>query len=169
MCKAVLRSVGQQRVLLFENRSFRAFIGESGVSSHKTEGDHATPVGTLPFRRILYRADRVARPVSSAGLPVEPIAPNDGWCDDPSHPEYNRAVTLPHPASCERMWRDDDAYDLCVVLGWNDMPPVPSAGSAIFLHLPPRRGVTEGCIAVDESDLRYLLENGVTEIVVEHP
>ena len=29
-------------------------------------------------------------------VPVEPIAPTDGWCDDPSHGDYNRMVRLPH-------------------------------------------------------------------------
>ena len=33
------------------------------------------------------------------------------------------------------MWRDDGAYDLVVPLGYNDAPPEPGRGSAIFaLH-----------------------------------
>jgi L,D-peptidoglycan transpeptidase YkuD (ErfK/YbiS/YcfS/YnhG family) len=47
------------------------------------------------------------------------------------------------------MWRDDALYDVVVVLGHNDDPVVPGAGSAIFLHLMrDDGGPTEGCIGV---------------------
>src|SRR3546814_4591305 len=72
-----------------------------------------TPVGRWPLRRVLYRADRIARPVTV--LPCQPIAPDDGWCDDPADPAYNRPVRLPYPARHERLTRDDHLYDLVVV------------------------------------------------------
>ena len=105
---------------------------------------------------MLYRADRRAAP--RTGLSVSTIAPEDGWCDDPSHPDYNRPVPLPHPARCERLWRDDGLYDLVVVLGHNDDPPIPERGSSIFLHLA-RDGYapTEGCVALESTDLEALL------------
>jgi L,D-peptidoglycan transpeptidase YkuD (ErfK/YbiS/YcfS/YnhG family) len=56
------------------------------------------------------------------------------------------------------MWRDDDLYDLVVVLGHNDDPVIPGAGSAIFLHLArPDYGPTEGCVALARPDLEALL------------
>ena len=60
---------------------------------------------------------------------------NDGWCDAPDDPNYNRLVSLPYPASAEHLWRDDNVYDLIAVLGYNDDPVVPGKGSAIFLHI----------------------------------
>ena len=54
-------------------------------------------------------------------------------------------------------------------MGWNDVTIESGRGSAIFLHLPPASGVTEGCIALQEKDLRYVLEQGLTAIVVEAP
>ena len=60
---------------------FRAALGRGGVRRDKQEGDGATPAGLLPLRRVLYRADRVKAP--DCAVPVEPIAPTDGWCDDP--------------------------------------------------------------------------------------
>ena len=54
----------------------------AGCGRDKLEGDGATPVAALPLRRVLYRADRVRAP--ECAVPVEPIAPNDGWCDDPA-------------------------------------------------------------------------------------
>ncbi|MFT8776961.1 MAG: L,D-transpeptidase family protein [Gluconacetobacter liquefaciens] len=143
-------------------------IGAAGVRVHKHEGDHATPAGLLTLRRVLYRADRVSAPASS--LPIEPLAPNDGWCDDSTHADYNRPVTLPHPARHERMWRDDGVYNIVIVMDYNDSPPVPDRGSAIFLHLQsPDLKPTEGCIALTEADLRRLLAAGLSEIEVLPP
>jgi L,D-peptidoglycan transpeptidase YkuD (ErfK/YbiS/YcfS/YnhG family) len=133
-------------------------LGPAGVvpASAKREGDGASPAGVWPIRRVLYRPDR--GPAPATRLPVMPIAPDDGWCDAPADPAYNRPVKLPYPASAERMWREDHLYDLVVVLGHNDDPPVPGLGSAIFLHLAkPDRSPTHGCIAVARGDLEALL------------
>ena len=81
-----------------------------------------------------------------------------GWCDDMGHPDYNRRVALPFPASHERLWREDHVYDLIVVLGYNDDPVIPEKGSAIFLHLAREDfSPTEGCIACARDDLLALL------------
>ena len=144
---------------------WRAAIGRGGVRDHKQEGDGATPPGVLALRRVLYRADRGRSP--ACAVPVEPLAPDDGWCDDPAHPDYNRMVRRPHPARGEALWRDDAVYDLIGVLGWNDAPVVPGRGSAIFLHVArPDFAPTEGCVALAEADLRALLAMGLREIEV---
>ncbi|TWB36863.1 L,D-transpeptidase family protein [Nitrospirillum pindoramense] len=133
-------------------------IGRGGVIADKREGDGGTPVGCFPLRRVLYRPDRTPAPVTA--LPLAAIAPTDGWCDDPGHAAYNRPVTLPFPASHEVMWRDDHVYDIVVVLGHNDDPPVPGLGSAIFMHLTrPDRAATAGCTALEADDLRRLLSH----------
>jgi L,D-peptidoglycan transpeptidase YkuD (ErfK/YbiS/YcfS/YnhG family) len=99
-------------------------------------------------------------------VPVAPIAPDDGWCDDPARAEYNRPVRLPIAASAEALWRDDNVYDIIGVLGWNDSPPIAGRGSAIFLHIArPDYTPTEGCVALSASDLRHVLASGLTEIV----
>lgn len=146
-------------------RTLRCALGRGGVRIDKREGDGATPVAVLPLRRVLYRADRVAIPRTA--LPREPIGPNDGWCDDPMHPDYNRMIRLPHPARAESLWRTDAVYDLLVVLGWNDQPVEPGRGSAIFLHLArPDYAPTDGCVALAETDLRALLAHGVSALRV---
>ncbi|HEV8519136.1 MAG TPA: hypothetical protein VGQ54_11220, partial [Burkholderiales bacterium] len=87
-------------------------------------------------------------------LPVAKIEANDGWCDSPLDLFYNRRVKRPYSASTETLWRDDGLYDLLVVLGFNDAPVVPGAGSAIFLHVArPDFGPTAGCIALALDDL----------------
>lgn len=150
-------------LLRFRGETLRCALGAGGIRADKQEGDAATPVGLLPIRRILWRADRGPRP--AAALPVEPIAPEDGWCDDPGHPDYNRPVRLPHPARHERLWRDDAVYDVIGVLGWNDAPVVRGRGSAIFLHVArPGLAPTEGCVALPEDELRRLLAAGMTAL-----
>ena len=131
-------------------------LGRGGVRGDKREGDGATPIGRFPLRLVYWRADRVAEPVTA--LPKQAIRPQDGWCDDPADAAYNRPVALPHPARHEKLWREDGVYDLILVIGHNDDPVVPGAGSAVFVHLTrPERTPTEGCVAFDEADLRRLL------------
>jgi L,D-peptidoglycan transpeptidase YkuD (ErfK/YbiS/YcfS/YnhG family) len=137
----------------------RAVIGRSGriAAELKREGDGATPAGAWPVRRALWRADRLARP--DTALVLDPIGPDDGWCDDPEDPAYNRPVRLPWPGRCETLTREDGLYDIVVVLGHNDDPPVPGLGSAIFLHCAsPDYRPTEGCIAIARDDLMALLK-----------
>lgn len=131
-------------------------LGRGGVRPDKREGDGATPTGRFPLRRVLYRPDR--GPAPATVLPCAAIDPGDGWCDDPADPAYNRPVRLPHPARHERMWRDDALYDLVIVIGHNDDPPVAGLGSAVFVHLArPDWGPTEGCVALARADLLELL------------
>ena len=136
--------------------SAAAAVGRAGVKAEKRDGDGATPAGTYPLVSILYRPDRIAAPLSR--LPVKPLAPSDGWVDEPADANYNRSVSLPYPASAERMWREDDLYDALVVIGYNMEPVVPGAGSAIFLHIAtPDFAPTAGCVAVEREILLGLL------------
>lgn len=156
-------------LILPDGARMRAAVGRGGLigADAKREGDGATPIGAWPLRRLLYRPDMVAAPPRT-GLPAAPIAPDDGWCDAPGDPAYNRPVRLPYKASAERLWRDDGLYDLVVVLGHNDDPPVAGRGSAIFLHLARADfGPTEGCVAVARADLIALLARCDTDTVLE--
>ena len=139
-------------------RKARCALGKAGVkpAAEKREGDLASPLGVWPMRRVLYRPDRGGPPATA--IAVQPIMAEDGWCDAPDDGAYNRPVRLPHGASAERLWRDDSLYDLVVVLGHNDDPPVAGMGSCIFLHIArPGYAPTEGCVAVTRKDLEALL------------
>lgn len=103
-------------------------------------------------------------------MPVEPIAPEDGWCDDPQDRAYNTLIRLPHAARHEDLWRRDPLYDVVGVLGWNDRPVERGRGSAIFLHVArPDYAPTEGCVALALADLLSLLAGGMTEIEIVGP
>ncbi len=141
----------------------RCALGRGGVAAMgaKREGDGATPAGLWPLRRLFYRLDRIAAPATR--LPTTALTPWDGWCDAPADPDYNRAVQLPYPASAEHLWRDDEVYDLIVVLGYNDAPVVPGRGSAIFLHIArPDYAPTDGCVALHRADLLSCLATAST-------
>lgn len=128
--------------------------GGSCPGEQKREGDGCTPIGTWPLRGVLLRPGK-ADP-AGIRLPWRWIRAQDGWSDDPADPAYNRPVRLPRPFSAETLRRQDDAYDIIVVLGHNDAPPLPGKGSAIFLHLSEGRP-TAGCIALERTDMLRLL------------
>jgi L,D-peptidoglycan transpeptidase YkuD (ErfK/YbiS/YcfS/YnhG family) len=158
--------VRRDGVLLVGGQTFRVALGRGGVRADKQEGDGATPAGVLVLRRVFYRAD--CGPPPECAVPIEPLAPDDGWCDDPSDADYNRMVRLPHDGRCEELWRSDRVYDVVGVLGWNDAPVVRGRGSAIFLHVARADfSPTDGCVALALADLRRVLAFGVTELVVE--
>jgi L,D-peptidoglycan transpeptidase YkuD (ErfK/YbiS/YcfS/YnhG family) len=124
-------------------------FGKGGLiaAADKREGDKKSPIGHWPVRRALYRDDRIDRP--KTGLVLDAIRPNDGWCDAPDDSAYNRPIRKPYPASHETVMREDGLYDLVVILGHNDDPPVPGLGSAIFLHCMAEDGRgTDGCVAI---------------------
>lgn len=131
-------------------------LGRSGVcaASDKHEGDGCTPLGNWPLRGVLLRQGKVK--ACAIRLPWRWVREGDGWSDDPADPAYNRPVHLPRRFSAESLLREDDAYDVVVVLGHNDAPPMPGKGSAIFLHLSEGRP-TAGCIAIERSDMLKLL------------
>ncbi len=148
----------RSRRLRWAGQDVRCVLGRNGIVAAKDEGDGGTPTGVLPLRRVFYRADRLDPPRTP--LPLVRLQPNDGWCDDPANFAYNTHVKLPYPASCEELWRDDHLYDVIVVLGYNDDPPVAGRGSAIFLHVAHSNfRPTEGCVALVLEDLLNLLES----------
>lgn len=145
-------------MLTADGVSTPCLIGRNGAlpAAAKHEGDGCTPLGRWAVRSALLRLDRVTRPASA--LPWRPLRTDDGWSDDPADPAYNTAVRHPHPFSAEHMWREDGLYDVIVVLGYNDAPPVPGRGSAIFLHcLASGHPATAGCVAIDREALEAML------------
>ncbi len=151
-------SADSSGILRWPGGEARCALGKGGVTPAecKHEGDGATPLGVWPMRQVFWREDRLARPAT--GLPLDALIPEAGWCDDPSSPLYNFPVALPFPLSHEKLWREDGVYDVIVVLGYNDNPPVRGKGSAIFVHVArPDYSPTEGCVACARADLLALL------------
>lgn len=172
---------GHHGVLHWGDRRAPCAAGRAGVveATDKCEGDGATPLGRWPVRRVLYRADRMDQPATH--LPIRPLRADDGWCDAPEDPAYNRPVRLPYAASHEVLMRQDGLYDVIVVLGHNDDPPQAKAGSAIFFHCAKRGdgslagpddhvsalNPTAGCIAIARDTLVDILAGLGPEAVME--
>ena len=138
-------------------------IGKAGAipMAQGREGDAKTPLGEYHLRFGLYRADRLPSPNlywPSSDLTFRPLREDDGWCDAPHDPTYNRFIRLPYAASHERLWREDGAYDIILVMSHNDSPPEPNLGSAVFIHVAqPDDRKTLGCIALAPEDMVQLL------------
>jgi L,D-peptidoglycan transpeptidase YkuD (ErfK/YbiS/YcfS/YnhG family) len=143
---------------VFKGKEYKCAIGKNGVVENKIEGDGKTPRGCFEIRKVLFRKDRIEKPQTD--LLIEEIQENDGWCDDVNDKNYNQQIKLPYNSSHEKLWRDDEVYDIVVVLGFNDNPIVREKGSAIFMHIT--RGnysPTDSCIAFKKEDLLEILKN----------
>jgi L,D-peptidoglycan transpeptidase YkuD (ErfK/YbiS/YcfS/YnhG family) len=131
-------------------------LGRGGIRANKFEGDGATPRGTFHPVRLWWRADRHPRPRSF--LPIRPITPRDGWCEDPSSRHYNRPVQLAADAGADRLRRDDHLYDFIIEIDHNARPRTARRGSAVFLHLARDNfGPTAGCVAMTRPAMLRLL------------
>lgn len=163
MNAAVIQVDGAAGRLSIGDWSCACVIGKGGLipALEKREGDGASPIGEWPVRAALLRPDRIG-PEHAPAIPWRWIRECDGWSDDPADPAYNRPVHLPRHTSHERLRRDDQAYDVIIVLGHNDTPPEPGMGSAIFFHqwVIGENGApkaTEGCVAISPEDMRVVL------------
>ncbi|MBB4120987.1 L,D-transpeptidase family protein [Martelella radicis] len=143
-------------ILAFGPLRFPAAIGHGGISARKREGDGATPLAVMTLAGGLVRNRLPILPQSPLGL--RGIRADDGWCDAPCDPNYNRPVRLPFSASHERLRRDDGIYDIVIILDWNMNRRVKGRGSAVFFHLArPGFQPTAGCVAISASAMRVML------------
>ncbi|HPS67849.1 MAG TPA: L,D-transpeptidase family protein [Holophaga sp.] len=157
----VHRKDAQTWVLEWRGKTYRCAVGKNGVAvpGEKREGDGKSPCGTYVLRGLYYRPDKIDRQKLPAALKPVALTVEDGWCDEPGAPEYNKFVKLPFAPSHEELWRkNDDLYDLILPLGYNDDPVVPGKGSAIFMHVArPNYGGTAGCVVLAKQDLLEVL------------
>ncbi len=153
--------------LEIDGNSYPCAMGKNGITSieNSREGDGMTPLGHYPLRYGLYRDDRICIPPCT--LQFHQIRKNDGWCDTPHDDAYNRPVRLPYPTGAESLYKDSHVYDIIIVLGHNDTPPIPDMGSAIFLHIA-RDGYqpTQGCVAIHKDDMLELLPQLTPETTI---
>ena len=147
---------GRRGILRLGPLALPCALGRSGRTSRKREGDGGTPIARMTILGGAMRRDRWTVPAHP--LRLRAIRMDDGWCDAPGDPSYNRSVRMPHRASAEAMRREDRLYDAVIVLDWNVRPRARNLGSAIFLHVAkPGMPPTDGCIAVPPAAMRLLL------------
>lgn len=142
------------------DKHYSCSLGANGISKNKVEGDKTTPIGKFKLREILYREDRIDLSNLVTNLPKKAITTDDGWCDDSNSPRYNRLISLKtfdSKFSYEKLYRNDDVYDLIIVVGYNDNPIIKGKGSAIFIHFIGDKNSTAGCIAFSRQDLMEIV------------
>lgn len=140
-------------------KTIKCTLGEAGIGIAKKEGDGKTPVGKFEMLEIYKRID--AKPMTERSrCGIIPIHEKQGWCDAVGDRNYNKPVKLPYKASCEKMMREDELYDVVVVLDYNIRRKMKRGGSAIFFHIANEEyKPTKGCVGVSKADMQYLLKH----------
>ena len=150
------------------NKIFECQVGERGLkkAEKKIEGDKTTPIGKWFLKRIYYRSDKVIRPKFKKTniLKINKITKNCGWCDDIRSNNYNKYIKLSNYRTTnfnyEKLWREDDVYNIIIVISHNQKPTIKNKGSAIFIHCSfSDNRSTAGCVALKEKDLAFLIKN----------
>jgi L,D-peptidoglycan transpeptidase YkuD (ErfK/YbiS/YcfS/YnhG family) len=138
--------------LKYKNLKFRCALGKGGVKKKTMEGDNITPKGIFKIIKIYYRPDKIKK--IKTAIKKSKIKKNMGWCDDPKSRYYNKLINLPTKYSHEKLYRNDNLYDLIIVLSYNTSPIIKNKGSAIFMHITNNSyKKTKGCIALKKEHL----------------
>lgn len=144
----------------------------------KREGDGRAPAGVFAITALFGYAAADSAFARAAQLAYLPATGDLKAIDDPASADYNRivdrsALAQPDWASCEDMLRSDRRYEVGAVVAHNSEPPLPGAGSCIFLHVWARAGVpTAGCTAMALADMRKIanwLEGAAAPRLVQLP
>ena len=155
------------KFLYFDKYRLRCAIGKRGITYNKKEGDQKTPGGTLKFKYIFYRKDRIVNFRSQ--LKKKKIKKNMGWCDCPNSMQYNKLISFPFKESAEKLWLKNKIYDILIVTSYNTKPVNKRRGSAIFLHLAKKKYTpTKGCISINKKDMLFLIKkiNNKTKLII---
>jgi L,D-peptidoglycan transpeptidase YkuD (ErfK/YbiS/YcfS/YnhG family) len=138
--------------LKYKKFKYRCALGKAGVNKKIKEGDNITPKGIFKITRIYYRSDKIK--LIKTNIKKVKIKKNMGWCDDPKSRFYNMQIKLPNKYGHEKLYRNDNLYDLVAVLNYNTNPVVKNKGSAIFIHITKNSyKKTAGCVALKKKDL----------------
>ena len=142
--------------LKYKNLKFRCALGKGGIKKKIKEGDNITPKGIFSITRIFYRQDKIKKIITK--VKKIKIKKNMGWCDDSQSPFYNKQVKLPNRFSYEKLYREDDLYDIILILNYNTKPVIKNKGSAIFVHVGNKfYKKTRGCVALKKDHLIKLI------------
>ena len=145
----------KKNFLYFDKYKIKCALGKRGITSKKKEGDGKTPIGTYKLNSIFYRKDRISKIKTTLKKIV--IKKNMGWCDDVTSKHYNKMIRFPFNLSAEKLWLENNIYDVIIVINYNLKPVIKNKGSAIFLHIAKRNFLqTEGCIAFTKKNIILL-------------
>ena len=141
-------------------------LGKRGIGIKKIEGDKITPIGRYNIKFLLYRRDRIKKIKTKLKKII--IKKNMGWCDDSSSRNYNKLIRLPVKYKHEKLYKNDNSYDIILVLNFNMYPIKINKGSAIFIHVAKKNyKKTLGCIAIRKISLLRIIKKLNKKSIVE--
>ena len=142
--------------LTYKDYKVKCAIGKRGIGKKRREGDLITPKGLFKIKKVYFRRDKVRG--LETKFSMKAITKNMGWCNDPKSNKYNQLIKYPFAFNAEKLFRNDNIYDIVIVLNFNSRPVKKNKGSAIFLHVAKRKyKPTEGCVAIKKNELKKLL------------
>ena len=148
--------VKNKDTILLDEFKFKCSTGKNGISSKKIEGDLKTPRGIYTIGSLFYRKDKIFK--IHTKLKKIPIKKNMYWCNDIKSKYYNKLITSTKEGTYEKMYRNDNKYDLVIIIDYNTKKIIKNKGSAIFLHLTSNYQKTEGCVAIKKNDMLAMLK-----------
>ena len=160
--------LGGEYFLKVGNKVFKCEIGIGGLKNaeKKVEGDKTTPIGKWLLKSVYYRSDKILRPKLKKKniLKINRITKYCGWCDDVRSHFYNKFIKTNNSRlvnlSYEKLWREDNVYDIMLQISHNTKPIIKNKGSAIFIHCSfEDLSTTSGCVALRKRDLLFLIKN----------
>ncbi len=123
------------------------YLGENGMSSHRTSGDKTTPIGVFMMNTPFGQKEALE------GFPENyiQVTPDYFWTDstnkltnDPAYRGDGEAVGTSAYS---------EYYDYAIDAGFNPFG-IPEQGSALFLHcIGHDKDYTSGCVAIPEEDM----------------
>ena len=176
MQNLLVTNIHKKYFLKVGNRYFSCQIGKGGLksASKKVEGDKSTPIGRWYLQTIFYRSDRVLRPKLKKKnvIKIKKITKYCGWCNDIRSHNYNKYIKINNSKSLdngyERLWREDNVYDIIIEISHNIKPIINNKGSAIFIHCSFEDfRTTAGCVALKKRDLMFLIKNIKSEACIK--
>lgn len=138
-------------------------VGKNGIGKTK-EGDNMAPKGDFP---ILMSFGIKNNP--GTRLPYLDINDNIYACEDENN--YNKIIDInvyPHECNGEHMIDYSPEYNYGFKIGYN-IENTMGKGSSIFFHCKGAKSYTGGCIAVDEVNVKKILQiiDNTTRVVID--
>lgn len=142
--------------------SIHAYLGRSGTSENKHEGDGNTPAGSFTLTQAFgYESD------PGTALPYFKTDSEDWWISQPGslYNTHQRCAStcsggLSPASPSEHLYYTQPNYAYAVVIDYNTRNAGAvrqGAGSAVFLHVQTGKP-TSGCVSVDRSQVIRILK-----------
>lgn len=127
------------------------YVGKTGITKHKKEGDMKTPAGTYAIGFAFGRGKHI-----NTRLDYRQITFKSRWCTNPDSKVYNRWTDKRWEKDCEDLWKYHSEYKYGAVIKYNmDESAKKGRGSAIFIHC--KNSPTAGCVAARQECIKKIL------------